>query len=519
MSAPAQANEIQPLQGGMLFVAALILALANFVAVLDMTIANVSVSTIAGAIGVTNSQATWVITSYAVAEAIIVPLTGWLAGRFGTVRTFVIAMALFGLASFICGFSNSLGMLVGGRILQGLAGGPLMPLSQTMLLRIFPKDKAPMATALWAMTTLIAPILGPITGGFICDNYHWSWIFYINVPIALACAWFGWGLLKRYESDLIRAPIDKIGLILLVVWVGALQLMLDEGKNLDWFASPIIIALAIVAVIGFAAFMIWETTERHPIVDLTVFRHRGYSFSVLTLVLAFGGFFSINVLTPQWLQQYMGYTSTWSGIATAWSGVLAVLCAPLVASLLSRVDGRLLVFFGVSWLGAVTLWRAFGTTDMGYLQIALPLLFMGIGLPFFFVPLTGQALAAVDDHEVASAAGLMNFLRTLAGAFATSITTAAWDDRIQSNHAELVAKIDSVNQAEVLRNLDPSGDAVRALTDIGSLSSLDRLIQSQSVMLATNQIFVIVALVLFVAACSIWLAPRAAKVVDTSAVH
>ncbi|GAA5161630.1 DHA2 family efflux MFS transporter permease subunit [Viridibacterium curvum] len=513
------ANGEAPLQGGMLIVAALVLALANFVAVLDMTIANVSVATIAGAIGVTNSQATWVITSYAVAEAIIVPLTGWLAGRFGTVRTFVTAMALFGMASFICGFSNSLGMLVAGRILQGLAGGPMMPLSQTLLLRIFPKEKAPMATALWAMTTLVAPILGPITGGFICDNYHWSWIFYINVPIALICAWFAWGLLKRYESPLLKAPIDKIGLVLLVVWVGALQLMLDEGKELDWFSSPLIIGLTIVAIVGFAAFMIWETTERHPIVDLRVFRHRGYAFSVLTLVLAFGGFFGLNVLTPQWLQQYMGYTSTWSGITTAWSGVLAVLCAPLVASLLTKIDGRKLVFFGVSWLGGVALWRAFGTTDMGYSEVALPLLVMGVGLPFFFVPLTGQALASVEDHEVASAAGLMNFLRTLAGAFATSITTAAWDDRININHADLVSKIDPMNQAELLARLDPNGDAVRALSDIGSLSSLDRLIQGQSVMLATNQIFAMVALVLFVAAFSIWLAPRATKTVDTSAVH
>ncbi len=506
----------QPLQGGMLILGALVLALANFIAVLDMTIANVSIATIAGSLGVTSSQGTWVITSYAVAEAITVPLTGWLAGRFGAVRVFVVSMALFGLASFLCGFANSLGMLVVGRVLQGLAGGPLMPLSQTLLLRIFPKEKAPAATAIWAMTTLIAPILGPIVGGVICDQSHWSWIFFINVPIALVCAWFGWGLLKRYETSLERAPIDKIGLALLIVWVGALQLMLDEGKNLDWFSSPVIVTLAIVAAIGFVAFLIWELNERHPIVDLRVFRHRGYSFGVLTLVLAFGAFFGVNVLTPLWLQQHMGYTATWSGMVVAWSGVLAVLGAPVAAMLASKMDSRRLVFFGVSWLGAITLWRAFGSTDMTYWQIAMPLLVMGIGMPFFFVPLTGQILGSVEERETASAAGLMNFLRTLAGAFATSLTTASWEDRIQINRADLVASMDPANQVGLGGALDsPAQD----LQDPGILGALERMVEGQSVMLATNQLLMLIAVIFVVAACSIWLAPRATRTVDASAAH
>lgn len=506
----------QPLQGGMLILGALVLALANFIAVLDMTIANVSIATIAGSLGVTSSQGTWVITSYAVAEAITVPLTGWLAGRFGAVRVFVVSMALFGLASFLCGFANSLGMLVVGRVLQGLAGGPLMPLSQTLLLRIFPKEKAPAATAIWAMTTLIAPILGPIVGGVICDQSHWSWIFFINVPIALVCAWFGWGLLKRYETSLERAPIDKIGLALLIVWVGALQLMLDEGKNLDWFSSPVIVTLAIVAAIGFVAFLIWELNERHPIVDLRVFRHRGYSFGVLTLVLAFGAFFGVNVLTPLWLQQHMGYTATWSGMVVAWSGVLAVLGAPVAAMLASKMDSRRLVFFGVSWLGAITLWRAFGSTDMTYWQIAMPLLVMGIGMPFFFVPLTGQILGSVEERETASAAGLMNFLRTLAGAFATSLTTASWEDRIQINRADLVASMDPANQVGLGGALD---SPAQALQDPGILGALERMVEGQSVMLATNQLLMLIAVIFVVAACSIWLAPRATRTVDASAAH
>ncbi|GAB4058069.1 DHA2 family efflux MFS transporter permease subunit [Uliginosibacterium sediminicola] len=503
-------NGEQPLRGGMLFIAALVLALANFIAVLDMTIANVSVATIAGALGVTSSQGTWVITSYAVAEAITVPLTGWLAGRYGAVRVFVSSMALFGISSMLCGLSNSLGVLVAGRVLQGLSGGPLMPLSQTLLLRIFPKDKAALATALWAMTTLVAPVLGPIVGGVICDQAHWSWIFFINVPIALICAWFAWGLLKRYESALEKTPIDTVGLGLLVIWVGALQIMLDEGKNLDWFSSPIIIALSIIAAIGFVAFMIWELTEEHPIVDLRVFRHAGYSTGVFTLVLAFGAFFGLNVLTPMWLQQYMGYTATWAGMTTAWSGVLAVLCAPFAAILSTKIDSRALVFAGVSWLAGVSLWRAFGTSDMTYWQIALPLLVMGVGLPFFFVPLTGQALGSVEERETASAAGLMNFLRTLAGAFATSLATASWEDRIQSNHADIVTAMNPLNQVDIVG----MGNA-----SLAQLSSLDQLATGQSVMLATNQIFMIIAVILFVAACSIWIGPRATRAVDASAAH
>src|SRR5262250_183553 len=205
MSLPHSATHEAPLQGGTLWLAAIVLALANFIAVLDMTIANVSVPNIAGSLGISGSQGTWVITSYAVAEAIIVPLTGWLAGRFGAVRVFTSAMALFGCFSALCGFANSLGMLILGRVLQGLAGGPLMPLSQTLLLRIFPKEKAPAATALWAMTTLIAPILGPILGGWLCDSYSWPWIFLVNVPLALVISPIAWRMLRRYEQSLLRA--------------------------------------------------------------------------------------------------------------------------------------------------------------------------------------------------------------------------------------------------------------------------------------------------------------------------
>jgi len=506
----SQPSTEQPLSGGMLWFAAIILAAANFVAVLDMTIANVSVPTIAGGLGATTSQGTWVITSYAVAEAITVPLTGWLAARFGAVRVFTVAIVLFGVFSAVCGLANSLGMLVFARICQGFAGGPLMPLSQTLLLRIFPKEKATAAVGIWSMTTLVAPVLGPMLGGYICDEYSWPWIFYINLPIAFGCAFFAWKLLKRYEEPLVRNPIDRIGLALLIVWVGSLQLLLDEGKNLDWFASTEIIVLGIVAAIGFVAFLIWELHEEHPVVDLRVFRHRGFSASVLTISLAFAAFFGANVLTPQWLQTYMGYTSTAAGMATAWTGIFAVFVAPLAAGLSAKVDPRKLVFWGVLWLGIVCLWRTVATTDMGYWEVAMPLMAMGLGMPFFFIPLTGLAMASVEEPEMASAAGLMNFLRTLSGAFATSLITTMWDDQTTVNHAELVAISDS---DQTLQRFFEGMGSVGETT----LQNIDRLINAQAVMLATNQVMTIVAISFIVAAFAIWLAPKPQRVVDPAA--
>ena len=484
------------------------LAIANFIAVLDMTIANVSMATIAGSLGISSSQGTWVITSYAVAEAIIVPLTGWLAARFGAVRVFTTAMMMFGVFSALCGVAHSLEMLVFGRIMQGLAGGCLMPLSQTLLMRIFPKERAPAAMALWAMTTLIAPVLGPILGGSICDNLSWPFIFFINVPIALGCAPLIARTLARFESVKIKAPIDMVGLILLVIFVGALQLMLDLGKEHDWFASVEIRALAAIAIIGFLAFLAWELTDKNPIVDLKVFRHRGFTASVFTLSLGYGSMFGANVLTPLWLQSYMGYTSTWAGMTTAWSGTTAVLMALIAGMLMAKkLDPRRMVFIGLMWIAAVMLLRTYVTMDVTYWQIAIPLILMGFGMPFFFVPLTALSLGSVEEHETASAAGLQNFLRTMSGAVTTSLVTTAWDDNTVVAHAELAGLTDQ--SGETLRTLAASG-----MSQDAAVSQLNNLVQSQSVIIATNQLMFVVAVAFAIAAFAIWLAPRPSRAIN-----
>ena len=503
---------LKPLSGWQLWAAAMFLSMANLIAILDMTIANVSVLTIAGGLAVTPTQGTWVITSYAVAEAITVPLTGWFTQRYGSVKVFVIAMAAFGLCSALAGLSTSLGFLVFARVLQGMAGGPLMPLSQTLLLRIFPKEKAGAATGIWAMTTLVGPVLGPILGGWICDNYSWPWIFLINLPIAGACAYICWKILRRYETKIVRNPIDVIGFVLLIIWVGALQIMLDEGKNLDWFSSNIIVSLAVIAVVGFVAFLIWEFTEEHPIVDLRVFRHRGFSAAVLTISLTFAGFFAANVLTPLWLQSFMAYTATDAGMTTAWIGITAFFTAPMVAAMSMKMDPRKLVFVGVLWLGVITFYRTVATTDMSYWDIAMPLMLLGLGMPFFFIPSTAAALASVDEAETNSAAGLMNFMRTLSGAIATSMVTSYWEDEITRNRAELVGVIDP---AQITYNqLIEQG-----LSEFQAMAVLERMVTEQSVMLATNELMLVVALMLIFSAFVIWLVPKPTRTIDPSASH
>jgi len=497
----APAAEPVPLQGGMLWIAALLLAGGNFMVVLDMTIANVSVPNIAGGLAVSPNQGTWVITSYSVAEAIMVPLTGWLAGRFGAVRVFVAGILGFGLCSALCGLAPSLGMLVTFRVMQGLCGGPIMPMSQTLMMRIFPPQMRGQAMGIWAMTTVTAPIAGPILGGTLCDTAGWPWVFYINVPVAIVCGFFAWSLLTSQETPTERRRIDFTGLGLLIVFVGALQIMLDKGQELDWFGSPVIVGLAIVSAIGFAAFVIWELTDDFPIVDLKVFRHRGFTGAVLTIGITFGTFFASIVLVPLWLQTNMGYTATWAGYTTAFGGVLAVVMSPIVPILMQRIDARFLVSFGVTGLGLVALWRTQLASNADFWTVALTFLVQGAFMAFFFVPTTQIALSSVLPQETASAAGLSNFLRTTSAAFCASIITTMWNNTASRNHSDMAGVLN--NPAGVQATLMHGG-----LSSNQALNQLDNMTQSQAVMLGTDQMFMIMAVAFAFAACVVWLAPK-----------
>lgn len=496
-----------------LILACFVLAFTNFMVVLDTTIANVSVAHIAGGLGISSSEGTWVITSYAVAEAICVPLTGWLTRRFGTVRVFTVGMAGFGVFSLLCGMAWSLESLVAFRIGQGLCGGPLMPISQTLLLRIFPKEKHAQATGVWAMTTIVAPILGPILGGTISDNWGWHWIFFINIPIAIVCAGSAVVLLRKAETKVEKAPIDTIGLMLLVLWVGALQLMLDLGREHDWFGDSFIVTLAVIAAAGLSFFVAWEMFEKDPAVNLKVFRYRGFTVSVIALVFAYGTFFASLVVIPQWLQGSLGYTATWAGYATAFNGVAAVMMAPVVAKLSEKVDPRLLVSFGVLWLGATSLIRVFWwTSGADFWTVALPQLIQGAGMPFFFIPLTTLALGAVREDEVASAAGVMNFLRTMSGAVGTAIAMTIWYDGAQGARAELSGVLN--DPGGTMQSLQAHGYTVEQSRQVVS-----QLVDGQAMALATGSIFVTAAIVFAVAASIVWLAPRPKHAVAAGHVH
>lgn len=510
----ADATSVQPkadrvqLQGMTLWLCGVLLALANFVAILDTSIANVSVPNIAGALGVSVSQGTWVITSYAVAEAISVPLTGWLAARFGTVRTFSMALIGFGIASLLCGISPNFHVLIFARVIQGFCGGPLMPLSQTLLLTIFPKKLQPAAMAIWAITTLIGPIAGPVLGGTLCDNLGWGSIFLVNVPIAILAGFLVWRVLFSQETQTVKARVDVVGLLLLIFWVGALQIMLDLGKDRDWFSSPLIVTLAVVAFLGFIAFMIWELTDAHPIVDLHVFRHPGFSLAMVCMALMIGSFFAINVLAPLWMQTNLGWTATSAGNATGLIGILAIVAAPIASQLTTKVDPRKLIFFGVMWLAFITFMRSQATTGMSHGEISIWIFLAGAGMPFFFMPLIQVSMGAVNPEETASASGLQNFIRTMAGAVATSIVTTAWANGATASQDKLAPFVK-------LHNLPPS---VSSGPD-GGLSTATQLVQSQALMLSTNQVFMVCAGIFVACAFLAWILPKPQGPVDMSQVH
>ena len=500
------------LSGSRMWIAGAVLALSNFMVVLDTSIANVSVPHIAGSLAISPDQGTWVITSYSVAEAICVPLTGWLASRFGTVRIYLIAMTGFALFSIMCGASVTLGMLVAARVGQGICGGPIMPLTQTLLLRVFPPTKRGPAMGLWAMTTVVAPIAGPVLGGTISDNWSWHWIFFINIPVAIVCVVGSYLMVRRCETQKILARIDRWGMALLVVWVGALQIMLDLGRDRDWFHNSFIVSLALIAFVGFIAFVIWELTEENPAVDLRVFRHRGFSASVIGLALTYGTFFAAVVVTPQWLQGAMGYTAQWSGYVTAWQGFLAVIFAQIVGKLTGKVDPRALVSFGMSWMAIWIFVRADWTSGVDYWTLALPHLAMGLGMPFFFVPLTIVSLGSVEPKETASAAGLSSFVRTLSGAVGTSVATTIWANGAIRVHADLVG---SINQPpNLVQTLESGGFTpmqVRQLTE--------NLLTQESLVISLDHMFILATILMGISAVLIWLVPKPRRAVDTSQAH
>lgn len=492
-----------PLAGAQLAIGTIALSLTTFMNVLDTSIANVSIPAIAGDLGVSPDQGTWVITSFGVANAISLPLTGWLTRRFGQVRLFTASVILFVIASFLCALAPSLSALILFRVLQGAVAGPMIPLSQSLLLASYPRNRAGSALAMWSITTLVAPVVGPLLGGWITDNISWPWIFYINVPVGIAAAAVTWWIFRPRETATARVPVDTVGLGLLIIWVGALQIMLDKGKDLDWFNSGQIVALLCVAVVAFAVFLIWEFTEEHPIVDLSLFARRNFWVSTLALLTAYGLYFGNVVLLPLWLQQYMGYTATLAGLVLAPVGLLAIVFTPFVGRFADRFDPRVLVTISFGVFALVLFMRAHFNTNATIGTLLVPTIIQGAGMAAFFIPLMSINLSGLPPERIPAASGLSNFARITAGSFGTSITTTLWDRRATLHHAQLVERLNPGDPvtAQALDTLHAGGMGTQQ-----SYALLNRLVDSQAFMLSANDIFYVSGFLFIGLICLVWFA-------------
>ncbi|WP_321890235.1 DHA2 family efflux MFS transporter permease subunit [Paraburkholderia bannensis] len=494
--APAQ------LTGARFVIGTFAVALATFMNVLDSSIANVAIPTLSGNLGVSVDEGTWVITLFSAANAVAIPLTGWLTQRVGQVRLFVWAILLFVLSSAACGLAPNLIVLLAARVVQGAVAGPLVPLSQALLLASFPKEKSSSALSLWAMTATVGPIAGPALGGWITDSYSWSWIFYINVPVGLFAAAAIWAIYRDRETPARKLPIDKVGVISLIVWVGSLQIMLDKGKDLDWFNSPVIWALGIVAVIAFVFFLIWELTDARPVVNLRLFQGRNFLGGTVAISVAYAVFFANLVILPQWIQGFLGYRAVDAGLATAPLGIFAVILAPVLGKIMPRSDTRVLATLAFVGFAAVFFMRSHYNTDVDRFTLVLPTLLQGIPTALFFTPLTAIILSGLPPEKIPAAAGLSNFVRIFAGAVGTSLVSTGWNNRTILHHARLAeqASVNNPTFVDAIGNLQTTLGASQS----SALAFFEKSMTAQATMLGLNDIFWLSAVIFIVIIPLIW---------------
>lgn len=497
------AGEFPPLQGAQLVLLTFAVAMATFMEVLDTTIVNVSVPAIAGSLGVSPSEGTWTVSSYSLAAAIMQPLTGWIGRRFGEVRTFVTSMLLFVAFSALCGFATSMNMLVISRLMQGFVSGPMVAIAQALLLRNYSPEKRGLAMGLWAMTVIVAPIFGPILGGWITDNLSWPWLFYINCPIGIIGAMVTWNILKRRESLKVVVPIDAVGLTLLVVGVGCLQYMLDNGNEKDWLDSPQIIATGIIAVVALIYLVIWELTDKHPVLDLYLFKERNFLVGTVAISLGYFAFFGVNVVFPLWLQTTLGYTATKAGLAMAPIGIFAVFMAPLVGKNIQRINLRVAASSAFLIFSVCMFWVARLNEQASFWQLSSPRLWMGIGIAMFFLPLNQILMSHIKPNELAAASGLSNFLRTIAGSISTAMSIFLLNHRSDVHHTVLTEHIrsDAMGWQHLQDTLHSMG-----WSNTQALGYAERVINQQSSTLAVNDIYELFAIIFLLLIPLVWLA-------------
>jgi DHA2 family multidrug resistance protein len=426
------------------WVIAVVVAMAAFMEVLDTSIANVSLPHMAGSLGASYDQSTWVLTSYLVSNAIVLPMTGWLAGAVGRKKFFLACLAVFTISSVLCGLAPSLASMIGFRILQGAGGGGLQPMAQAILADTFPPRQRGLAFAVFGVTTIVAPTVGPTLGGWITDNFSWRWIFLINVPVGVVASLF---ILRLVEDPpwlqtegKAAVKVDYVGIALLVLGVGALQVMLDRGQQANWFQSHSILLLAVVAGACLTALVIWEWRQQDPVVDVRLFRNLNFLGASAMMFMVGIMLFSSLVMMPEFLQTLLGYTSQSAGLVLSGGGLLLLCLMPIAGALAARVPARYLVALG--WLAvAVSLHYTTQRLELGLSFRAATLLRMVqvVGFPFLFVPLSLVAYVGMPAAKSSNVAGLVNFMRNIGSAIGTSMVTTLLARRAQFHQVHLAS--------------------------------------------------------------------------------
>ena len=435
-TAPSAADSIPVSNPWMVAVSVM---LATFMEVLDTSIASVALPYIAGSVSATNDEATWVLTSYLVANAIILPASSWFSQRFGRKRFLLTCIVIFTIASFACGAANSLAMILIARVVQGAGGGALQPLSQAILLESFPPDKRGQAMALFGLGVVVAPVLGPTVGGWLTETYSWRWAFYINIPVGILAIL----MILRYVHDPIYireakpGRFDAIGFGLLAIWLGALQIVLDKGQEVDWFGATWVRWAVAILVVCFIGFLAWELRQREPLVKLGVFLHRNFTLGCLLIGLFGGVIYSMIALLPLLYQELLGYNALDAGMAVSPRGLGAIVAMPLIGLVSSRIDNRYLLAAGFAIFGICGLWFARVNLDISQWSFLWPVMISGFGASMVFVPLATTSMAGLPNEEIGNAAGLFNLLRNVGGSIGISIVNTVVARHEQVHRVEM----------------------------------------------------------------------------------
>jgi DHA2 family multidrug resistance protein len=415
--------------------------------VLDTSIAAVALPYIAGSVSATNDEATWVLTSYLVANAVILPASGWFSIKFGRKRFLITCIAIFTVSSFFCGAATSLGLILLARAVQGAGGGALQPLSQAILLESFPPEKRGLAMSVFALGVVVAPVLGPTLGGWLTETYSWRWAFYINIPVGILAVI----LIGRFVEDppyikkAKAGKLDSIGLGLLAVWLGALQIVLDKGQEDDWFGATWIRWAVVIMVVGFVAFLYRELTHDKPLVRLSVFKNRNFAVGCLLIFLFGGVIYGLVTLLPLFFQELLGYTALAAGLAVSPRGLGSLFFMPVIGILTDRLDNRLLVCCGFVFTALCSLALARSDLEISQWSLLWPIVFSGASVSLIFVPLAATTMGTLPNEEIGNASGLYNLMRNVGGSIGISVVNTVLARHEQVHRSYMVHNVTGVS--------------------------------------------------------------------------